>query len=123
MAGTLIADKESSMTDDAKRILARMDEDREATQQALEAQCEMLRLVLSQVSLILEALTAKVGDGPTLQEILAELVARIAENAAVLRRIDRRTDSMATSLPNDIVRAMQGVSGANGNGASGDHSP
>jgi hypothetical protein len=46
-------------------------------------------------------------------------VARVGDNAALLRRIDRRTDSMATSLPDDVVRAMKGPSGANGYGAAG----
>ena len=31
-------------------------------------------------------------------------------------RIDRRIESIAVSLPDDVVRAMKGASGANGNG-------
>ncbi len=36
----------------------------------------------------------------------------------LLRRIDRRTESMAMSLPDDVVRAMKGSPGANGDGAA-----
>jgi hypothetical protein len=84
----------------------------------LEAHGEILRLVSEQLGIIIEKLTPELGDGPTLQELLAELVARVGDNGALLRRIDRRTDSMATSLPDDVVRAMKEASRANGNGSA-----
>ena len=87
----------------------------------LAAQSQVLRLISEQMAIVIEKLTPEVGDGPTMQELLAELVARVGDNAALLRRIDRRTDSMATSLPNDVVRAMKGAIGANGNGTADGH--
>jgi hypothetical protein len=84
----------------------------------LEAHGQVLRLISEQLGILIEKLTPNPGDGPTLQELLAELVARVGDNGALLRRIDRRTDSMATTLPNDVVRAMKGAIGANGNGAA-----
>jgi hypothetical protein len=84
----------------------------------LAAHGQVLRVISEQLGIIIEKLTPKLGDGPTLQELLAELVARVGDNGALLRRIDRRTDSMATSLPDDVVRAMKGACGANGNGSS-----
>ena len=87
----------------------------------LEAHGQLLRLVSEQLRIIIEKLTPEVGEGPTMQELLAELVARVGDNGARLRRIDRRTDSMATSLPDDVVRAIKGASGANGNGSAEGH--
>ncbi|WP_158744961.1 hypothetical protein [Acidisphaera sp. L21] len=88
---------------------------------ALAAHSEILRLLAEQLSIVIEKLTPAPGDGPTMQELLAELVARVGDNGALLRRIDRRTDSMATSLPDDVVRAVRGAFGANGNGTAAGH--
>jgi hypothetical protein len=87
----------------------------------LEAHGAILRLISEQLGVVIEKLTPELGDGPTMQELLAELVARVGDNGALLRRIDRRTDSMATSLPDDVVRAMKGASGADGHAAPAGH--
>jgi hypothetical protein len=84
----------------------------------LATHTQVLRFISEQLAIVIEKLTPEAGDGPTLQELLAELVARVGDNGALLRRIDRRTESMAMSLPDDIVRAMKGATGANGNGES-----
>jgi hypothetical protein len=84
----------------------------------LATHTQVLRLISEQLAIVIEKLTPEAGDGPTLQELLAELVARVGDNGALLRRIDRRTESMAVSLPDDVVRAMKGPTGANGNGES-----
>jgi hypothetical protein len=108
-------------TDILARILGGQDELKARQAEiagTLEAHGQVLRLISEQVGILIEKLTPDPGDGPTLQELLAELVARVGDNGALLRRIDRRTDSMATSLPDDVVRAMKGAIGANGNGAA-----
>jgi hypothetical protein len=106
-------------TDILTRILGGQNEVK-ATQEEvggiLAAHGESLRLISEQLSVIIEKLTPEAGEGPTLQELLAELVARVGDNGVLLRRIDRRTDSMATSLPGDVVRAMKEASGVNGHG-------
>jgi hypothetical protein len=114
------------MTTDATEMLANLtagQDDLKAGQaqiiSTLGKQTEILRLIAEQLSLVLEKLTPQVGEGPTLQELLAELVARVGDNGALLRRIDRRTESMAMNLPDDVVRAMKGASGANGNSVDG----
>jgi hypothetical protein len=107
-------------TDILTRILGGQDELKAGQAEiagTLEAHGQVLRLISEQLRIIIEKLTPELGDGPTLQELLAELVVRVGDNTALLRRIDRRTDSMATSLPDDVVRAMKGASGANGHGA------
>jgi len=86
---------------------------------SLGAQSQLLRLIAEQLRILLEKLTPEVGEGPTMQELLAELVARVGGNGALLRRIDRRTESMAMDLPDDVVRAMKGTPGANENGVNG----
>jgi hypothetical protein len=82
----------------------------------LGTQGEVLRLIAERLGILLEKLTPEIGEGPTMQELLAELVTRVGDNAALLRRIDRRTESMALALPDDVVRAMKGASGANRSG-------
>lgn len=111
------------MVADTTKILAQLaaDQGELKTGQAeiigtLQTQGEALRLIAERLGMILEKLTPEVGDGPTMQELLAELVVRVGDNGALLRRVDRRTESMAMSLPDDIVRAMKGASGANENG-------
>ncbi len=114
----------SETTDIPPHILGALDEIKAGQAEiagTLEAHGQVLRLVSEQLRIIIEKLTPEVGDGPTLQELLAELVARVGDNGALLRRIDRRTDSMASSLPDDVVRAIKGASGANGNGAADSH--
>ena len=85
---------------------------------ALKAQSAVLRLLAEQLGVILEKLTPQVGEGPTIEELLAEPGERVGENGAFLRRIDRRTDSMAISLA-DNGAVMKEAGGANGNGANG----
>jgi hypothetical protein len=107
-------------TDILTRILGGQDElkaEQAKIASTLDAHGEVLRLISEQLGVIIEKLTPELGDGPTLQELLAELVVRVGDNGALLRRIDRRTDSMATSLPDDVVRAIKEASGANGHGA------
>jgi hypothetical protein len=111
----------TEMTEIVARIAGGQDELKAEQAQiasTLAAQSQVLRLISEQMAIVIEKLTPELGDGPTMQELLAELVARVGDNGALLRRIDRRTDSMATSLPDDVVRAMKGASGANGDGAA-----
>jgi hypothetical protein len=114
------------MAADTTELLARLigcQEDLKAGQTemagTLATHTQVLRLISEQLAIVIEKLTPEAGDGPTLQELLAELVARVGDNGALLRRIDRRTESMAMSLPDDVVRAMKGAAGANGHGAAG----
>jgi hypothetical protein len=114
----------TEMTDILARIAGGQNELKDQQAQiasTLAAQSQVLRLISEQMAIVIEKLTPEIGEGPTMQELLAELVARVGDNAALLRRIDRRTDSMAASLPDDVVRVMKGASRANGHGAAADH--
>jgi hypothetical protein len=110
------------MATDTTELLARLiggQDDLKAGQAemagTLATHTQVLRLISEQLAIVIEKLTPEAGDGPTLQELLAELVARVGDNGALLRRIDRRTESMAMSLPDDVARAMKGPTRANGN--------
>ena len=91
----------------------------DATLMAVQQQGEVLRLIAERLGLVLEKLYPEESDGPSLQELLAELVGRTGDNTALLRRIDQRTESMAIHLLSTADRTMEGADGANGNGANG----
>ncbi|GBQ43431.1 hypothetical protein AA0616_0105 [Komagataeibacter nataicola NRIC 0616] len=52
---------------------------------------ERLRMIEDKLSLIIEILSPKESDGPTLDEILGRLVTLIAAQSPLLRRIDLTT--------------------------------
>ena len=95
----------------------------EGIAKALDGQGELLRSIVERLGLILEKLYPEATEGPTLQELLAEMVVRLGDQSVLLNRIDRRTESMAASLPVDVVRAITGANGANGNGRANGHAP
>ena len=88
----------------------------------LQGHGDLLRTIVERLGLILEKLYPE-ATGPSLQELLAEMVVRLGDQSVLLNRIDRRTESMASSLPADIVRAITGESGANGNGHTNGRAP
>jgi hypothetical protein len=79
------ADVETRMEAIATRI--------EGSQAALEAaildQSTLLRLFLDRLDKLLETQAPKDDSGPTMQEFLAEIVLRLGENTAILRKLDR----------------------------------
>ena len=91
----------------------------DATLAAVQQQGEVLRLIAERLGLVLEKLYPEESDGPSLQELLAELVGRTGDNTALLRRIDQRTESMAIQLLSTADRTMEGSDGANGDSANG----
>ena len=91
----------------------------DATLAAVQQQGEVLRLIAERLGLVLEKLYPEESDGPSLQELLAELVGRMGDNTALLRRIDQRTENMAIELLSTADRTMEGADGANGDGANG----
>jgi hypothetical protein len=115
----LIPRLEDGMAEDTQQILAQMEAGQEAIRDAVAAQGETLRLILERLGLILERLTPDAGDGPTLTDLLTELIGRVGENWAMLRRIDVRTERMASGVAAEVIRAITTASGVNGVGAAG----
>jgi hypothetical protein len=116
----LIPRLEDGMAEDTQQVLAQIEAGQEAIHDAVAAQGETLRLILERLGLILERLTPDAGDGPTLTDLLTELVGRVGENWAMLRRIDMRTQGMASDVAAEVIRAITTASGVNGVGAAGD---
>lgn len=92
-----------------------------AMAKVLDSHGEQLRVIADRLGLILEKLYPEATEGPTLQELLAEMVVRLSDQTVLLNRIDRRTESMAASLPADVVRAMKDASDANGHRSANGH--
>ncbi len=57
---------------------------------------ETMRAIRSDIARIIEILTPTAADGPTLDDILAQLVVQLGEQGVVLRRIDGRTVEIKT---------------------------
>ena len=51
----------------------------------------MLRTVIERLDVIVDLLTPKVGEGPTLDELLARLIELVTDQTVLLKRIDDRT--------------------------------
>jgi hypothetical protein len=87
---------------------------------ALAQQSGLLRSVLERLDEVIQLLTPKPGDGPTLDELLAGLVALVSDHAVLLKRIDARTDLLVQQhlKPGTTHPAASGR-GANGEGARG----
>lgn len=87
---------------------------------ALARQSTLLRLVLERLDEVVQLLTPKPSEGPTLDELLAGLVTLVSDQAILLKRIDARTDLLVQHQlhPGDARPGLNG-SGANGKGANG----
>jgi hypothetical protein len=85
---------------------------------ALAQQSGLLRSVLERLDEVIQLLTPKPGDGPTLDELLAGLVTLVSDQAVLLKRIDARTDLLVQQhLRPSATRPATSGSGANGEGA------
>lgn len=92
---------------------------------ALARQSAQLRLVLERLDEVVQLLTPKPSEGPTLDELLAGLVSLVSDQATLLKRIDARTDLLVQQqLHPGTLPATPNGTGANGsaarsNGANG----
>jgi uncharacterized protein YihD (DUF1040 family) len=86
----------------------------------LAQQSGLLRSVLERLDEVIQLLTPKPSDGPTLDELLAGLVTLVSDQAVLLKRIDTRTDLLIQQhLKPGATRPAVCGSGANGEGARG----
>ena len=87
---------------------------------ALARQSALLRTVLERLEEVVQLLTPKPSDGPTLDELLAGLVTLVSDQTTVLRRIDARTDLLVQHrLHLGAVTPTPDAPGANGKGNRG----
>jgi hypothetical protein len=77
-------------------------------------------LVLERLDEVVQLLTPKPSEGPTLDELLAGLVSLVSDQVTLLKRIDARTDLLVQhQLHPDAVPSTPNGAGANGTGANG----
>ena len=91
-----------------------------------EEHAASLRMISDKLDRLIEILTPKEMDGPTLDEILAMLVTQIAQQGVLLRRIDERTEAIQEHLKIDMPHVDEDslpvapgtvAGGANGSGS------
>ena len=92
------------------------------TEQIAEAvvqQTAMLRTVLERLDELVQLLTPKPSEGPTLDELLAGLVALVSDQTVLLKRIDARTAVLVQPYLQGDTAPPGGLIGANGKGDRG----
>ncbi|MFT8720330.1 hypothetical protein [Acetobacter sp.] len=73
-------------------------------QEGMDEQREELRSVSEKLSLLIEILSPKETEGPTLDDLLARLIEVVQEQNPILRRIDRTTGFTLDHLEGRPVR-------------------
>jgi hypothetical protein len=105
--------------------LANTQEDLKARQmgmaRVLDAHTDILGLMSGQLSIIIDKLTPDASEGPTLQELLAELVVRVGDGLVLLRNLDRKIDDLTAQVPDRAPRTIK--SDNSGNGARQPNNP
>ncbi|WP_145144349.1 hypothetical protein [Roseomonas gilardii] len=87
---------------------------------ALVRQSALLRTMLERLDEVVQLLTPKPSDGPTLDELLAGLVTLMSDQTALLRRLDARTDLLVRQQPyGGGALPKSGGPAANGKGDRG----
>lgn len=86
--------------------LARLEQGQEEIRDELAALVGLQRLMLERVDEIVRLLTPAPGDGPTLEELLAQMVTMLNDQSAYLKRLDVRSARQERDLPLDVVSAL-----------------
>ena len=92
---------------------------REQILAAVTQQTAMLRTVLERLDQLVQLLTPKPSDGPTLDELLAGLVTLISDQTVLLERIDARTAVLVEPYLHSMAAPTNGNAGGEGTGDRG----
>lgn len=84
--------------------------------EAIGQQTAMLRTVLERLDELVQLLTPKPSDGPTLDELLAGLVTLVSDQTVLLKRIDARTAVLIEPHLHPVAAPNGSDAGANGKG-------
>ncbi len=87
--------------------LVRLERGQEEIRDEIAAQGGLLRTLLERADEIIRLLTPAPSDGPTLEELLAQMVSMITDQGVVLKRLDVRSTRMEHDLPLDVVTALR----------------
>ena len=85
----------------------------------LAQQTAMLRTVLERLDEVVQLLTPKPSEGPTLDELLAGLVSLVSDQSVLLKRIDARTAVLVEPHLRSVTAPSGNDVGANGKGVRG----
>ena len=91
----------------SEQRLARLERSQEEIRDEITAQGGLLRTLLERTDEIIRLLTPAPSDGPTLEELLAQMVAMINDQGATLKRLDVRSARKEHLLPLDVVTALR----------------
>ena len=94
------------MDGQSEQRLVRLEQGQEEIKDEVATNGGLLRAVLARVDEIARLLTPAPGDGPTLEELLAQMVAMLNSQGATLQRVDTRSARMERDLPLDVVSAL-----------------
>ena len=94
------------MDGQSEQRLARLERGQDEIRDETAANGGLLRTLLERVDEIARLLTPAPGDGPTLEELLAQMVAMLNDQGGTLKRLDVRSGRMERELPLDVVRAL-----------------
>ena len=86
---------------------------------AVAQQTAMMRTVLERLDELVELLTPKSSEGPTLDELIGGLVTLVSDQTALLKRIDARTAVLVEPHLRPGASSNGGDTGANGSGVRG----
>lgn len=86
---------------------------------AVAQQTAMMRTVLERLDDLVQLLTPKPSEGPTLDELLAGLVTLGSDQTVLLKRIDARTAVLVEAHLRAITTPASSDAGANGKGVRG----
>ena len=82
-------------------------------------QTAMLRTVLERLDDLVELLTPKPSEGPTLDELIGGLVTLVSDQTVLLKRIDARTAILVEPYLRPVTTPHGSDTGANGKGGRG----
>ena len=105
------------MPDQQDPLLVQSDGGSQQIAAAVAQQTAMLRTVLERLDQLVQLLTPKPNDGPTLDELLAGLVTLVSDQTVLLKRIDARTAVLVEPYLESATSPNGSDTGANGNGA------
>lgn len=83
---------------------------------AVSQQTAMLRTVLERLDELVQLLTPKPSEGPTLDELLSGLVTLVSDQTVMLKRIDARTAVLVEPHLQSRSSPTASDGGANGKG-------
>lgn len=94
-----MTDGQETWMERLEALAGRIEAGQAALHEAILGQSTLLRLFIERLEALLPSQEAGDGNGPTLQEILAEVVVRLGANTTILRKLDLRLETVVATFP------------------------